>query len=123
MSDDEIRLALALARDPSYKLGHCFNPYTTLKLLQSDRTPSVDYDMDDVSLENESPSLWVHMDDVVGLLRDQVLWADLTPNASKLQEILPLLEQPETKLCDLTPEVWGRILETQTIMKLTNVHR
>lgn len=113
MSDDEIKLIVSLAEDPGYEPGDS----TTDTMAVRDwlnRMHALRLDGDGY-LEN---TCWLHLSDTVGFLREVCLWDDRAPNTKVMQSWLAILSQDNVKLCDLTPQAWGRILETETIKRL-----
>ena len=121
MSTDEVRLLLAMARDPSYRPIINLDAHTVATYLKAARADEVEdeemlYDIDD----NEGciSAVYFYFDDLIAFLRETCLWQDGTPNMEKYQEWLPILSGPKITICDLNQETWSRLLATATAEKL-----
>jgi hypothetical protein len=121
MSTDEVRLLLAMARDPSYRPIFNLDPHTVATYLKSARADEVEdegmlYDLDDH--EGSLSAVYFYFDDLIAFLRETCVWQDGTPNMEKYQEWLPILSESKITICDLNAETWGRLLATATAEKL-----
>jgi hypothetical protein len=121
MSTDEVRLLLAMARDPSYRPIINLDAHTVATYLKSARADEVEdegmhYDLD--YYEGSLSAVYFYFDDLIAFFREVCLWQDGTPNMEKYQEWLPILSDPKVTICDLNQETWGRLLATATAQKL-----
>jgi hypothetical protein len=121
MSTDEVRLLLAMARDPSYKPLINLDAHAVGTYLKAARADEVEdegmlYDIDDH--EGSLSAVYFYFDDLIDFLRETCLWQDGTPNMEKYQEWLPILSDPKVTICDLNQETWSRLLATATAQKL-----
>lgn len=117
MTDDEIKLAVTLSGDATWACHE--DPYS----VESDvLRPSKTIDEWD-NEASDNVTLWFTLDEVTSFLRFKCRWLDLSPHPQELKRWLPLLAQEHIKLCDLTPDAWGRIIQAQTIQKLKDACR
>jgi hypothetical protein len=114
MSDDEIKLVATLARDPTWSPDWLDDPYLTQTSFQNHKPDAEPWS------ENaaDAADLWFTADEITAFLRYFCYWNDLSPKTIELRHWLGMLSQKHVKLCDLTPEAWGRIIQTETIKRL-----
>lgn len=115
MSDDEIKLVTSLAGDKSWSPLWPDDPYAVQEVLTRPHTDSEPYE------ENAADAgpLYFQVEEITMFLRQFCYWNDLCPKYSELRHWLPILSQKHIKLCDLTPQAWGHIIQTETVRRLT----
>lgn len=106
MTDDEIKLVTSLAGDKSWSPLWPDDPYETKVVLTRNDT--------DVGC-----NLYFHIEEITMFLRHFCYWEDLCPKYNELRHWLPILSQKHVRLCELTPQAWANIIQTQTIKRLT----
>lgn len=102
MSDDEIKLVTSLAGDKSWQPKWPDDPWDTEAAL--------------ISLEDQPA--YCSIEEITTFLRQFCYWDDLAPKYNELRHWLPILSSDRVKLCELTPQAWARIIETQTVKVL-----
>ena len=115
MTDDEIKLVTSLAGDKSWTPQWPHDPYDTevsLVRLSADLEPWEE------NAADASP-LYLTLEEATMFLRHFCYWNDLCPQYNELRHWLPILSHKHVILCDLTRSAWARILQTETIKRLT----
>lgn len=112
MSDDEIKLVTSLAGDKSWQPQWPHDPYLVKDALYLDKNAYPDERSDDPT------PMYFTVEEITMFLRHFCYWNDLCPKYNELRHWLPILSQPHIKLCDLTPQAWERIIETETVKRL-----
>ena len=115
MSDDEIKLVTSLAGDKSWSPLWPDDPYETQRALNSHNPNAEPYE------ENAADAgpLYFQVEEITMFLRHFCYWDDLAPKYNELRHWLPILSQKHIKLCELTPGAWARIIQTETVRRLT----
>ena len=114
MTDDEIKLVTSLAGDKSWQPVWPDDPYDTKQVLDRLDPRHV---LDEVGAEPAPVHFLI--EDVTMFLRHFCYWDDLAPKYNELRHWLPILSQKHIKLCELTQPAWLRIIETETVKRLT----
>jgi hypothetical protein len=109
MTDDEIKLVTSLAGDKSWSPLWPDDPYLVKETLGPIETND----------DEERLPLYFQVEEITMFLRQFCYWNDLCPKYSELRHWLPILSQKHIKLCDLTPQAWGHIIQTETVKRLT----
>jgi hypothetical protein len=117
MSDDEIKLVTSLAGDKSWSPLWPDDPYLTqagLMRAGPEHAP-------EPWSENAADAgpLYFQVEEITMFLRHFCYWNDLCPKYNELRHWLPILSQRHIKLCELTQPAWLRIIQTETIKRLT----
>ena len=110
MTDDEIKLVASLAGDKSWSPFWPDDPYLVKETLGPIDTEE--------SSDNKLP-LYFGVEEITMFLRHFCYWNDFCPKYSELRHWLPILSQKHVKLCELTPQSWAHIIQTETVRRLT----
>lgn len=109
MTDDEIKLVTSLAGDKSWSPLWPDDPYYVKESLK---------ELDTEEKGERTGPMYFHTEEITMFLRHFCYWNDLCPKYNELRHWLPILSQPHIKLCDLTPQAWERIIQTETVKRL-----
>lgn len=115
MTDDEIKLIVSLASDPSWMSTCESDPYMLQGFLLQEPAEVLHPWSENAA---DAGPKWFTLDEATALIRDCCFWRDSEPRHKELQFWLTALARDHVKLCSLTPSAWGRILETNVVKKL-----
>lgn len=118
MTQEEIKLVVSLARDPSYVLPDWVRAVATRQwLLTAVVDNDTDYEVEDV---HDIDIVHLFIDDLVSFLREYCLFDDLSPNHGPMSQWLKHLGSRAVQLAELTPESWNKLLTSKLIQRMSN---
>lgn len=110
MTDDEIKLVTSLAGDKSWSPLWPDDPYLVKETLGP---------IDPEESSDDKLPLYFGVEEITMFLRHFCYWNDFCPKYNELRHWLPILSQKHVKLCELTPQAWAHIIQTETVRRLT----
>lgn len=116
MTQEEIKLVVSLARDPSYQIPDWASAVTTRQWLLTSQ--KIVDDCDYAEAVEDVDRILLFIEDLVVFLREYCLYDDLSPNHGPLTQWLRLLGTPAVGLAEITPESWNKLLTSKVIQKM-----
>lgn len=114
MTDDEIKLVTSLAGDKSWSPNWPDDPYAVQEYISRHNPDATPWDEN----AGDAAHLYFELEEITMFLRHFCYWNDFCPKYNELRHWLPILSQKHVRLCELTPQAWANIIQTQTIKRL-----
>jgi hypothetical protein len=118
VTQEEIKLVVSLARDPSYQIPDWANPLATRQWLLTSQ--KIVNDCDYAEAVEDGDRIFLFIEDLAVFLREYCLYDDLSPNQGPLTQWLRLLGTPAVGLAEITPESWNKLLTSKVIRRMSN---